>query len=126
MNLEIFPEFWCPTVKGVGKEPMEKEKILKIHPFPCGVWQLMERFSSFTWFNLRADYFECPCLPFLKYSYPPENGRMSPEKGPFQRKIVFQPVFLSGYVIVSGGVNFNLNSLFCLTNPCLDAIWHED
>ena len=26
VNLEIFPEFWCPTVKGVGKEPMEKEK----------------------------------------------------------------------------------------------------
>ena len=39
--------------------------------------------------------------------YPPENWRMSPEKGPFQKeRLVFQPSFVRGALLVLGRANW--------------------
>ena len=45
------------------------------------------------WSNLRADHFEYPCLPFLKYSYPPKMDECHLKRDRFKEKKNFQPVF---------------------------------
>ena len=55
----------------------------------------------------RDCYLEIPTKLPLVESITPRKINMSPKKGPnFKRKVVFQPSFFGGELLVFGGVNY--------------------